>query len=162
MKRTGWRLRQSLIAATAFAATGLYIEAELEGVFRPADAARENESPIAAAIDLPALDFGLSDLKGDAPAYARPVFRANRRPLREETVAAAIVEGPLGLDSLRLQGVVIDDLGHRAFISSPSRPEGAWYRPGSEIETWQVEAIDFAGVELRRAQGNGRLGFTDN
>lgn len=153
------RLGQSLITLAALAGTGLYIEAELQGVFQPVDASSKIGEPRDLDAELPGFDLEGLVLTTDEPAYARPVFRPTRRPL-QKTVAAVVVAPPLGIESLRLQGIIIDHWGGRAFITSPQEPQGEWYRAGGEIEDWRIEAIDFSGVDLRRAAETERLDFT--
>ena len=122
------------------------------------------EAPATRQLDLrsPRADIGPGRRQASShEMLARPVFSPTRRPFvppepealpPEDLPTVVYEEEPAEpspqADQIALSGVYIDADTRRAFIVSPSVPEGEWLSIGAGVSGWTLTKIDPGSVTI--------------
>lgn len=100
-------------------------------------------------------DYTSQRLNSDDDALMRPLFNKNRRPALIDKSDANISETNLNStetpNNINLVAIAKFNSEDRAFISTPSSPNGAWYKTGDALEEWTIKKINSTNVVIKKA-----------
>lgn len=100
-------------------------------------------------------DYTSQRLNSDDDALMRPLFNKNRRPALIDKSDANISETNLNStetpNNINLVAIAKFNGEDRAFISTPSSPNGAWYKTGDALEEWTIKKINSTNVVIKKA-----------
>jgi len=148
------RLRLSPLMAATLALLALFDVAGAWALFRAVGPASDAAPETRADWRAPRLEQDAGEGPGIFQAYhdtlGRPVFSKSRRPAVVRLLPAAPAPA-MTPNGLRLSALALYAGNRRAFIASPSSPQGQWREIGEQVEGWTITEMLPSSVTLRNA-----------
>ena len=111
-------------------------------------------------------DYSSQRINSDNDALMRPLFNKNRRPSLIDKTDPNISEENLKVSgtptNINLFAIAKFGNEDRAYVSSPTSPNGAWYKTGDNVEDWIIKKINSTNVVIKKADIDGILLLYNN
>jgi hypothetical protein len=94
----------------------------------------------------------------DSQTLTRPIFVKTRRPAAPSATAAPVVGEPAApATGVVVSAIVAAKGARRAFLATPSNPDGAWLSVGDSFAGWTVAKIESTRVEVKNGAQSAQL-----
>ena len=149
------RLRLSPLMAATLALLALFDVAGAWALFRVVGPASDAAPETRADWRAPRLERDAGEGPGISRAHpdilGRPVFSKSRRPAVARLQLPGGPAPAMTPNGLRLSALALYAGNRRAFIASPSSPQGQWREIGEQVEGWTITEMLPSSVLLRNA-----------